>query len=66
MNWQADSYHIYGKDILNAKQLLFDRIESIDFSDRTFNYNDDFISEMYHGAEAAILEKIKNYDDGVE
>jgi thymidylate synthase len=62
LNWQADSYHIYGKDILAAKQLLFDRIDSIPFEERIFNFGDDFISEMYNGAEAAILEKIKNYD----
>jgi thymidylate synthase len=66
MNWQADSYHIYGKDIASAKQLLFDRINSIDFADRTFNFGDDFITEMYNGAEVAILEKIKNYDNGIE
>ena len=62
MNWQADSYHIYGKDIANAKQSLFDRIDSISFEERTFNFNDDFITEMYNGAEAAILEKVKEYD----
>ena len=66
LNWQADSYHIYGKDIVSAQQLLFDRIDSIDFIDRTFNFYDDFIAEMYNGAEAAILDKIKNYDNGVE
>jgi thymidylate synthase len=65
MNWHADSYHIYGKDILNAKQLLFDRIESVKFADRTFNFGDDFIAEMYNEAEPAILEKIKNYDEGL-
>jgi thymidylate synthase len=63
MNWHADSYHIYGKDILTAKQLLFDRIDSINFEDRTFNLGDDFILGMYNGAEADILEKIKNYDN---
>ena len=51
MNWQADSYHIYGKDIENAKQLLFDRIDKISFEDRTFNFHDDFIQEMYLDAE---------------
>jgi len=65
MNWQADSYHIYGKDILNAKQLLFDRMDSVQFADRTFNFSDDFIAEMYNGAEPAILEKIKNYDNSI-
>jgi len=65
MNWQADSYHIYGKDILNAKQLLFDRMDSVKFEDRTFNFGDDFILEMYNGAEPAILEKMKNHDEGI-
>ena len=63
MNWQADSYHIYGKDIATAKKLLFDRIDSIDFADRTFNFNDDFIMKMYNDAETAVLEKIKEYDN---
>jgi len=63
MNWQADSYHIYGKDIQNAKQLLFDRIDSLSFAERTFNFNDDFIQEMYNDAEKMIINKIKNYDD---
>lgn len=62
MNWQADSYHIYGKDIANAKQSLFDRIDTVSFEDRIFNFNDDFITEMYNGAEAGILEKMNQYD----
>lgn len=64
MNWQADSYHIYGKDIENAKQMLFDRVDSMELIDRTFNFNDEFIQEMFNDAEAGILEKIKNYDAG--
>ncbi len=63
MNWQADSYHIYGKDIENAKQLLFDRIDKISFDDRTFNFHDDFIQEMYNEAEKNVLMKIREYDE---
>lgn len=63
MNWHADSYHIYGKDIETAKQLLFDRIESMTLEERTFNFNDDFIQMMYNDAEEQILNKIKNYDE---
>ncbi len=63
MNWQADSYHIYGKDIENAKQLLFDRIDSISFEDRTFNFYDDFIQEMYNDAEKIVAMKISEYDE---
>ncbi|MGA7720362.1 MAG: thymidylate synthase [Ignavibacteriaceae bacterium] len=62
MNWQADSYHIYGKDIQNAKQMLFDRINTMSFEDRTFNFHDDFIQEMYNEAEKAVLAKISIYD----
>ena len=63
MNWQADSYHIYGKDIENAKQLLFDRIDSMSFEDRTFNFHDDFIKEMFDDAEATVRRKIEDYDE---
>lgn len=62
LNWQADSYHIYGKDIEQAKKMLFDRIPTMSFEDRTFNFFDDFIQEMYNGAELMIVEKIKEYD----
>jgi thymidylate synthase len=62
MNWQADSYHIYGKDIETARQLLFDRIETMPFDERTFNFHDDFIKEMFNNAEPMIREKIKKYD----
>lgn len=63
MNWQADSYHIYGKDIQTAKQLLFDRIDSLSFPDRTFNFKDDFIQDMYNDAEKLIISKIQRYDE---
>lgn len=63
MNWQADSYHIYGKDIQNAKDLLFDRIDTLSFEERTFNFNDDFIREMYNEAEQMVIDKIKTYDE---
>ena len=63
MNWQADSYHIYGKDIENARQLLFDRIDKMSFEERTFNFQDEFIREMYDDAAKSILEKINNYDN---
>ena len=63
MNWQADSYHIYGKDIETAKQLLFDRIDTLTFEQRIFNFHDDFIQEMYNDAEKMVQMKIQNYDD---
>ncbi|MCK5820499.1 MAG: hypothetical protein KAH17_01390 [Bacteroidales bacterium] len=63
MNWQADSYHIYGKDIESAKGLLFDRLESLTFEERTYNFHDEFIQEMYQMAEPMVLQKIKNYKE---
>lgn len=63
LNWHADSYHIYGKDIETAKKLLFDRIDKMSFEERTFNFYDDFIQEMYNAAETMVLEKIRNHDN---
>jgi len=62
LNWQADSYHIYGRDIEQAKQMLFDRIQQLPFEERTYNFSDEFIREIYDGAEKAIIEKIRKYD----
>ncbi len=62
MNWQADSYHIYGKDIQAAKERLFDRVADMEFSDRTMPFNDPFIREMYESAEAAVISKIQEFD----
>ncbi len=62
LNWQADSYHIYGRDIASAKEMLFDRIAEMDMAERTMNFNDDFIRDMYESAEPGILEKIERYD----
>jgi len=66
MNWQADSYHIYGRDIAQAKAMLFDRIDTMSLEERTFNFGDDFIREMYDMAEQAALMKIKKYDEDHE
>ena len=62
MNWQADSYHIYGKDIAGARQRLFDRLPTTRFEDRVHNFNDPDIREIYQEADTAIREKIRNYD----
>jgi thymidylate synthase len=60
MNWQADSYHIYGKDITQAEQRLFQRLESTAFEDRIYRFNDPEIQAMYHEEEANILRKIED------
>jgi thymidylate synthase len=58
MNWQADSYHIYGKDIEQAEQRLFNRLATSTFEERVYHFSDPAIAEMYHEEEAAILRKI--------
>jgi thymidylate synthase len=62
MNWQADSFHIYGKDIEAAEQRLFRRIEEGDLSERTYNFRDPLIQEIYREAEEGIRQKIEDYD----
>ena len=62
LNWQADSYHIYGKDIVPAEQRLFNRLSTTDFKDRTYRFADPMIQEIYHGAEESIRRKISEYD----
>ena len=58
LNWQADSFHIYGKDIQQAEQRLFNRIATTTFEERVYRFTDPTIQEMYHEDEAAILAKI--------
>ncbi len=62
MNWQADSYHIYGKDIQSARERLFDRLETLSFDERVYNLSDAMIREMYDEAEEEVLKKISEYD----
>jgi thymidylate synthase len=62
LNWHADSFHIYGKDLKIAKERLLDRLKDMQFEDRTMCFNDEFIRDMYDQAEEPILQKIKNYD----
>jgi len=63
LNWQADSYHIYGKDIQAAKERLFDRVGVMPFEERTMPFNDDFIRDIYEQAEPGIIQKIKEHDE---
>jgi thymidylate synthase len=62
LNWHADSYHIYGKDIADAKARLFDRIATSTLEDRTYRFDDEMIRDMYTEAEPAIRAKIAEYD----
>ena len=62
LNWHADSFHIYGKDLQVAKDRLFDRIKDMSFEERTMNFNDEYIREIYDSAEEQIIKKISTYD----
>lgn len=62
LNWQADSYHIYGRDIAKAKSMLFDRIDSMSFEERIMEFNNEFIRQMYDDAQPRILSKIEEHD----
>ena len=63
LNWQADSFHIYGRDIEKAKGMLFDRVDQMAFGERTYNFHDEFIQDMYNMAEPMILQKIERYKE---
>jgi thymidylate synthase len=62
MNWQADSYHIYGKDLAQARQRLFDRLDSTAFSERVFSLSDPVIRGIYDEATVGVREKIEAFD----
>ncbi len=59
LNWHADSFHIYGKDLAHAESLLFNRLDSTSFEDRVYSFHDPMIQEMYHEQETKILAKIE-------
>ena len=62
LNWQADSYHIYGKDVEAAEQRFFRRLETTSFEERVFNFRDPLIHEIYTEAEAMVRTKIEEHD----
>lgn len=61
MNWHADSFHLYGKDIEDFKKRLLNRIDE-PFEKRVYNFHNPMIQEIYIEAEDKIKEKIKEYD----
>lgn len=65
LNWQADSYHIYGKDLKECKARLIDKIDAGQpFENRVYNFRDVEIQEMYNECVPMILEKIKETENG--
>jgi len=62
LNWQADSYHIYGKDLAAARHRLFDRLETTRFEDRVYEFSDENIRAIYEEAGPLVIEKIRAHD----
>ena len=58
MNWHADSWHVYGKDIDQMRARLLDRIPTTDFGDRVINFRDELTQEIYRECEPALMAKI--------
>ena len=58
INWQADSWHVYGKDIRQMEERLINRLDTTTFDERVYNFYDPDIQEMYHECEKDILAKI--------
>jgi len=62
LNWHADSYHIYGKDIEDLEKRLLARLNK-PFASRVYNFFDPAIQEIYTEAEPRIWKKIEEYDE---
>ena len=58
MNWHADSWHVYGKDIAQFRARLIDRIPTTAFEDRVLDFGDETVQEMYRECEPGIAAKI--------
>jgi thymidylate synthase len=63
LNWHADSYHIYGKNLQEAEARLFGRLEATAFEERVFNFRDPVIRQIYEEARNQVMEKIRRFDD---
>jgi len=62
LNWQADSYHIYGKDIDEFKRRFLNHLDA-SFEKRVYNFFNPMIQEIYLEADENIKKKIKTYDE---
>jgi thymidylate synthase len=62
LNWQADSFHVYGKDQADFKARFLDRLAATRFGDRVFNFFDPDIQEMWREAEVEARRKIQEYE----
>ncbi len=64
LNWQADSYHLYGKDQEEFAGRFWNRLEKTGFEDRVYRFFDETIQEIWEEAEGNVMKKIRTYDSG--
>jgi thymidylate synthase len=62
LNWHADSYHIYGKDIEEFEKRLLAHLKK-PFASRVYNFFDPMIQEIYREAEPGLWKKIREHDE---
>lgn len=62
LNWQADSFHIYGKDLEDFENRFVNNLNK-PFSSRIYNFHDPMIQEIYNEATDQVIEKIRKYDE---
>lgn len=61
LNWHADSYHVYGKDLEEFTRRFIDRTGT-PFEKRVYRFNDPMIQEIYREADEAIHRKVREHD----
>jgi thymidylate synthase len=62
INWQADSYHIYGKNIEDFENRFIKRYNPFTFEDRVWSIQDPDVKGSWDEAEKKILDKIAKFD----
>ena len=63
LNWQADSFHIYGRSLAEARARLFDRLQTSSFEERVYDFRDPLIRQIYDEARDKVLAKIRALDE---
>lgn len=61
MNWQADSFHVYGKDMKNFEACI-NKIKTTKFEDRVYNFYEPDIQEIWKDGINLTNEKIKKME----
>jgi len=69
LNWQADSFHVYGKDIEALEKGLIERrkrppLGREGFLDRTMRFDDPDVRAMYDEATAVVEAKLRSVSEG--